>query len=68
MGTLAIHFDENSSMVQAGNVNMFFIDGGDKYRLLLLTVLKVVIKGGCQGDHGKNETFATICDEKPTLV
>ena len=37
---------------------MFFIDGVDKYLLLLLTVLKVVIKGGCEGDPEKNGTLA----------
>ena len=32
---------------------MFFIKGGDKYLLLQLTVLKVVIKVGCAGDPDK---------------
>ena len=40
---------------------MFFIKGGDKYLLLQLTVLKVVIKVGCAGDPDKNGTFATTC-------
>ena len=53
MGTLAIHFDENPTMVQAGNVNMFFAEGGDKYLLSQLTLLMVVIKVGCAGDPEK---------------
>ena len=38
---------------------MVFIKGGDKYLLLQLTVLKMVIKVGCAGDPKKIGTFAT---------
>ena len=36
-------------MVLAGNVNMFFTESGDKYLLLQLTVLHVVIKARFAG-------------------
>ena len=55
-------------MVLAGNVNMFFTEGGDKYLLLQLTVLQVVIKARRAGYPDKNGTFARPCDERPTLV
>ena len=44
---------------------MFFIEGGDKYLLLQLTVLQVVIKARCAGYPDKNGAFSRPCDERP---
>ena len=45
-----------------------FFEGGDKYLLPLLNLLKVVITVGCAGEPEKNGKIAITCDEKRTLV